>query len=59
MTYIGSGGTVGGRKSTWRAITDFVQGIVDFFALFFSAITNPPPRLESQATVCVVLLGSR
>jgi len=29
---------------------DFVQGIIDFVSLFFSAITNPPRRIESRAT---------
>jgi hypothetical protein len=50
MPYVGRDGTVGGRKSTMRMITDFFQGIFDFVGLFFGAITNPPQRIESQAT---------
>ena len=50
MPYINHDGTVGGRKSFVRRITDFFQGIIDFVALFFSAITNPPQRIESRAT---------
>ena len=58
MTYVARDGTLGGRKSIGRQITDFFQGIVNFIALFFSAVTNPPQRIESQATVrkncCIV-----
>lgn len=50
MPYINHDGTVGGRKSIVRTITDFVQGIFDFIALFFGAITNPPQRIESRST---------
>jgi Selenoprotein SelK_SelG len=50
MPYINHDGTVGGRKSIVRTITDFFQGIIDFMALFFSALTNPPQRIESRAT---------
>lgn len=51
MPYVGGDGTVGGRKSTTRLITDFFYGIFNFIGLFFSAITNPPQRIESQSTV--------
>ena len=51
MAYIGRDGTVGGRKSTMKVITDFIYGIINFVALFFSAITNPPQTIESHATV--------
>mmetsp|Transcript_118164 Transcript_118164/g.176575 ORF Transcript_118164/g.176575 Transcript_118164/m.176575 type:complete len:86 (+) Transcript_118164:165-422(+) len=50
MPYVGSDGTVGGRKSLSRTISDFFAGIINFIGLFFSAITNPPQRIESQAT---------
>ena len=43
MPYVGSDGTVGGKKSWKRMIMDFFQGIIDFIALFFTAFTNPPP----------------
>ena len=54
MPYIAPDGTVGGRKPVTRKITDFIQGIFDFIALFFSAITNPPQRIESSATVSLI-----
>jgi hypothetical protein len=47
MVYVDSNGNVGGKKSWSRAISDFVAGIINFIALFFSAITNPPQRLTS------------
>eukprot|EP00934_Nitzschia_sp_Nitz4_P001012 Nitzschia sp. Nitz4//scaffold40_size135432//97745//98114//NITZ4_003259-RA/size135432-snap-gene-0.117-mRNA-1//1//CDS//3329551264//1012//frame0 len=50
MTYIARDGTVGGSKSITRTITDLIQGIIDFFALFFGAISNPPQRIESRAS---------
>jgi len=50
MAYIGRDGTVGGSKSTMKVITDFIYGIINFVALFFSAITNPPQTIESHAT---------
>jgi hypothetical protein len=51
MPYVGRDGTVGGRKSFTRMITDFLQGVIDLFALFFGSITNPPERIESRSTV--------
>ncbi len=51
MPYINNDGTVGGRKPFLRLISDFFQGIIDFVSLFFGAITNPPQRIESRATV--------
>ena len=51
MPYINNDGTVGGKKPFLRLIRDFLQGIIDFVALFFGAITNPPQRIESRATV--------
>lgn len=48
--YVAPDGTVGGRKPIIRQIKDFIFGIFDFIGLFFSAITNPPQRIESQAT---------
>jgi hypothetical protein len=51
MPFVAGDGTVGGRKSIRRVMTDFVYGIFDFFALFFGAITNPPQRIESRSTV--------
>lgn len=54
MPYINHDGTVGGRKSFIRLITDFLQGIIDFIALFFGAITNPPQRIENRGTVSLV-----
>ena len=56
MAYIGRDGTVGGRKSTMKVITDFIYGIINFVALFFSAITNPPQTIESHATVSKFVL---
>mmetsp|Transcript_20524 Transcript_20524/g.57104 ORF Transcript_20524/g.57104 Transcript_20524/m.57104 type:complete len:94 (-) Transcript_20524:393-674(-) len=50
MPYISSNGTVGGPKGVVRTITDFFMGIVNFFALFVTAVTNPPQRLQSQST---------
>lgn len=51
MPYVNRDGTVGGRKPFLRLVTDFFQGIIDFIALFFGALTNPPQRIESRATV--------
>jgi len=51
MPYIDHDGTIGGRKSFLRLIIDFLQGIIDFIALFFGALTNPPQRIENRATV--------
>jgi hypothetical protein len=51
MPYVGSDGTVGGSKSIKRTITDFFSGIIDIFCLFFTAVTNPPQRLEANSTV--------
>lgn len=51
MPYVNRDGTVGGRKPFVRLITDFLRGIIDFVALFFGALTNPPQRIESRATV--------
>mmetsp|Transcript_71812 Transcript_71812/g.208030 ORF Transcript_71812/g.208030 Transcript_71812/m.208030 type:complete len:88 (-) Transcript_71812:207-470(-) len=50
MPYINQDGTIGGRKSFGRLVVDFFQGIIDIVALFFSAITNPPQRIESRST---------
>jgi hypothetical protein len=50
MPYINHDGTIGGRKSIVRTIKDFFRGVIDFISLFFSAITNPPQRIESRAT---------
>jgi hypothetical protein len=50
MPYVSANGTVGGRKSIYRTIADFFQGIVDFIALIFTSITNPPQRLEQGST---------
>mmetsp|Transcript_49465 Transcript_49465/g.139228 ORF Transcript_49465/g.139228 Transcript_49465/m.139228 type:complete len:89 (+) Transcript_49465:162-428(+) len=50
MPYVNRDGTVGGRKPFVRLITDFLRGIIDFVALFFGALTNPPQRIESRAT---------
>mmetsp|Transcript_25077 Transcript_25077/g.70344 ORF Transcript_25077/g.70344 Transcript_25077/m.70344 type:complete len:99 (+) Transcript_25077:121-417(+) len=47
MAYISSNGTVGGPKSIWRTITDFFSGVVNFFALFVSAVTNPPQQIAA------------
>jgi hypothetical protein len=57
MPYVGRDGTVGGRKSTMKMITDFIQGIFDFVGLFFGAITNPPQRIESRSTVSSELVS--
>jgi hypothetical protein len=51
MSYVGRDGSVGGRKPFTRIITDFLQGAIDFLALFFGSITNPPQRIESRSTV--------
>jgi Selenoprotein SelK_SelG len=48
MPYVSADGTVGGRKSVTRTITDFFRAIFDFVALIFTSITNPPPRLENR-----------
>jgi hypothetical protein len=48
MTYVSADGTVGGRKSVIRSISDFFAAILDFVALIFTSITNPPPRLENR-----------
>lgn len=50
MPYINNDGTVGGKKPFLRLIRDFFVGIIDFVALFFGALTNPPQRIESRAT---------
>ena len=50
MTYVSANGTVGGRKSVYRTLTDFFQGILDFVALIFTSITNPPQRLDNSST---------
>jgi len=44
MPYVGSNGEVRDRRSPWRfsIITDFFQGVYDFFSLFFGAILHPP-----------------
>ena len=55
MPYINQDGTIGGRKSFIRLVVDFFKGIIDFIALFFGAITNPPPRITNQATVSTLL----
>jgi hypothetical protein len=50
MPYVGRDGTIGGPKSISRTISDFFAAIINFVALIFSSITNPPQRLESRAT---------
>ena len=50
MSYVSANGTVGGRKSIGRSISDFLAGILNFFALIFTSITNPPQRLEGSGT---------
>eukprot|EP00980_Cylindrotheca_fusiformis_P026456 scaffold16189_cov125-Cylindrotheca_fusiformis.AAC.12 len=50
MPYVARDGTVGGRKPFTRMIMDFLQGVVDFVAVFFGSITNPPQRIESRST---------
>lgn len=42
MVFVNHDGTVGGRKSFGRLVSDFFMGIYSFFALFFSSIMNPP-----------------
>lgn len=60
MPYVGSDGTVGGKKSWKRMIMDFFQGIIDFIALFFTAFTNPPqPRLQSHSTVRCIYIPTK
>jgi hypothetical protein len=43
MPYIGADGNVIEKRSNWRLsiVTDFFAAIWGFFALFFTAITNP------------------
>eukprot|EP00522_Entomoneis_paludosa_P007686 CAMPEP_0172439540 /NCGR_PEP_ID=MMETSP1065-20121228/493_1 /TAXON_ID=265537 /ORGANISM="Amphiprora paludosa, Strain CCMP125" /LENGTH=115 /DNA_ID=CAMNT_0013188235 /DNA_START=24 /DNA_END=372 /DNA_ORIENTATION=+ len=41
MTYISANGTVGGNKSFFKSITDFIGGIFSLIGLFFTTITNP------------------
>lgn len=54
MPYVGSDGTVGGKKSLKTAVIDFVSGIINIVCLFFSAITNPPQRISTNnATVSI------
>jgi Selenoprotein SelK_SelG len=48
MPYVSADGTVGGRKSILRSISDFFAAILDFIGLIFTSITNPPPRLENR-----------
>ena len=48
MVYVSADGTVGGRKSVTRSISDFFAAIFDFIALIFTSITNPPQRLENR-----------
>mmetsp|Transcript_26992 Transcript_26992/g.44501 ORF Transcript_26992/g.44501 Transcript_26992/m.44501 type:complete len:93 (-) Transcript_26992:904-1182(-) len=48
MPYVGRDGTIGGPKSLTRTIGDFFAGIINFLALIFTSITNPPQRLGTQ-----------
>ncbi|KAG7374149.1 SelK/SelG domain containing selenoprotein [Nitzschia inconspicua] len=49
MPYVSADGTVGGRKSITRTISDFFAAIFEFISLIFTSITNPPQRLENRA----------
>lgn len=40
MVYINGNGTIGGKKTTTRLISDFFGGIRDIIVLFFSTITS-------------------
>ena len=53
--YIDRHGNVGGSKTIFRQITDLFFGIINFVALFFTAVSNPPQRIsESRSTVSPV-----
>mmetsp|Transcript_18743 Transcript_18743/g.51299 ORF Transcript_18743/g.51299 Transcript_18743/m.51299 type:complete len:152 (+) Transcript_18743:712-1167(+) len=40
MTYISADGTVGGTKTFWKSITDFLGAIWSLIGLFFATMTN-------------------
>ena len=55
--YIDRHGNVGGSKTFFRQITDLFFGIINFIALFFTAVSNPPQRIsESRSTVSDFLM---
>ncbi|KAL7561141.1 hypothetical protein ACA910_004623 [Epithemia clementina (nom. ined.)] len=41
MVYVSADGTVGGKKSLWKSFTEFVAGIFNLIALFFTTMSNP------------------
>jgi hypothetical protein len=57
MPYIGADGNVIEKRSNWRLsiVTDFFAAIWGFFALFFTAITNPEAVKVSVALRSIVL----
>lgn len=50
MVYVAHDGTVGGKKSTVKWISDFFSAIYSFFALFFASILDPPKIENTQSS---------